>query len=96
MRRIQAAVALEHDRVGVDRPDEARPSRAGVELVVGGEQRLPAAGAAERAVEHRVVVLAGARPLGPLLAEHANCSGVEAVAPLLLGSDRLARQDRPC
>src|SRR3977135_241033 len=49
---------------------KARPSAAGIELGVGFEQRLSAAGAGIGAWRLLVLVFAGERPLGRLLAQH--------------------------
>src|SRR5690242_8806677 len=47
---------------------EARPASAALELGLGGEQLLPAAGAIERAGAFFVIQRAAARPLGAVLA----------------------------
>ena len=49
---------------------KARPAAAGIELGVGFEQRLAAAGADIGALALLMLVFAGERPLGRLLAQH--------------------------
>src|SRR4051812_41850597 len=49
---------------------KARPAAAGIEFGIGFEQRLAAAGAGIGALALLMLVLAGERPLGRLLAQH--------------------------
>src|SRR5674476_879669 len=55
---------------GCGRLGEARPAAAGIELGVGFEQGLAAAGAGVSALAVLMLVFAGKRPLGRLLAQH--------------------------
>ena len=64
---------------------EARPAGARVELRVGAEQLVAAAGAAVDAVALLVDVLAGERGLGGGVAQDLVLVGVELLAPLLVG-----------
>src|SRR5229473_7628841 len=61
---------------------KARPAAAGIELGVGFEQRLPAAGAGIGAGPLLVLVLAGERPLGRLLAQNRILHRRQFLAPL--------------
>ena len=78
-----ARVDTLHDRVERGRLDEARPSRAGVELRIGPEELGPAAGAAVDARVLGVGVRPGERPLRRLRRRTAYWSGVRR-APLLV------------
>src|SRR6476659_943863 len=71
-------VAL-HRRLG-----KARPAAAGIELGVGFEQRLPAAGADVGAGALLMLIFAGERPLGRLLAQHRILHRRQFLAPLRL------------
>ena len=64
---------------------EARPAGARVELRVGAEQLVAAAGTAVDAVALLVDVLAGERGLGGRVAQDLVLVGVELCAPLLVG-----------
>src|SRR6478735_12567300 len=57
------------DHAGLGPPGEARPARAAIVLVVALEQRLPAPGAGIFARGLVLLVLAGERALGAVLAE---------------------------
>src|SRR5258708_14706516 len=61
---------------------KARPSAAGIELGVGFEQRLSAAGAGIGARRLLMLVFAGERPLGRLLAQHRVLHRRQFLAPL--------------
>src|SRR6266853_4401111 len=61
---------------------KARPAAAGIELGVGFEQRLAAAGADVGAGPLLVLVFAGERPLGRLLAQHRILHRRQFLAPL--------------
>src|SRR6266404_5493319 len=63
---------------------KARPAAAGIELGVGFEQRLPAAGADVGAGPLLMLVFAGERPLGRLLAQHRVLHRRQFLAPLRL------------
>src|SRR5437588_11203173 len=63
-------VALLVDMAVDGRRRKTRPAAAGIELGVGLEQRLAAAGARIGALAVLVLILAGERPLGRLLAQH--------------------------
>ena len=82
---------------------EARPAAAGIELGVGFEQRLPAAGADIGARPVLVLVFAGERPLGRLLAQHRVLHRRQFLAPLgvafhlsTLASDICPWLSEPC
>ena len=64
---------------------EAGPAGAALELGVGCEQFLAAAGAGEYAVALLGVQRAGAGPLGAMLAQHLVLRGRQLRAPLLVG-----------
>src|SRR5947209_6055798 len=68
-----------------ERPGEARPAAAGVELRVRGEELLPAAGASIHAGVLRVPIPAGEGPLRPLLPQDAVLLGRQLLPPLGLG-----------
>ena len=87
-----ARIGLLVDRILARRRVERRPAAARVVLRVGGEELRAAAGAAVGARLEDVVVLAGERRLGALLAQYAVCLGVELRAPLGLGLDDLANR----
>src|SRR5258708_36380043 len=61
---------------------KTRPAAAGIELGVGFEQRLPAAGAGIGALALLMLVFAGERPLGRLLAQHRILHRRQLAAPL--------------
>src|SRR4029079_7505070 len=65
-----ARVALLVDMTFSDGRRKTRPTAAGIELGVGFEQCLSAAGAGIGALALLVFVFAGERPLGRLLAQH--------------------------
>src|SRR5882757_1326321 len=69
---------------------EARPAAAGVELGVGFEQRLAAAGAGISARAALVLIFARERPLGRLLAQHGILHRRQFLAPLGLALVDLA------
>src|SRR5688500_17006031 len=79
-----AVVLMRLDAVGVHRVEEARPSRAGVELGAGVEQLLSACGAAIDAALLRVHILARERRLGSRLSQHVVLLGAQLGLPLLL------------
>src|SRR5258708_39240603 len=66
------------------RLEEARPAGAAVELRIGGEQCLSAAGAHKRALAVFLVERAGTGTLGAVLAQHAVLLGRERTAPFSL------------
>src|ERR1700731_89228 len=61
---------------------KTRPAAAGIELGVGFEQRLPAAGAGIGARPVLMFVFAGERPFGRLLAQHRVLHRRQFLAPL--------------
>src|SRR5689334_6927341 len=63
---------------------EARPAAAGIELGIGLEQRLAAAGADIGAGTMVVLIFAAERALGRLLAQHGVLHRRELFAPLRL------------
>src|ERR1700694_3986809 len=65
-----ADVALFVDMALRGRRGKARPAAAGIEFCVRFEQRLPAAGAGVGARPLLMLVFAGERPFGRLLAQH--------------------------
>src|SRR6185369_2988119 len=69
---------------------EARPAAAGIELGIRFEQRLAAAGAGIGARAVLVLILAGKRPLGRLLAQHGILHRRQFLAPFGLALDDLA------
>src|SRR5215218_9841237 len=64
---------------------ETRPSGAGFELGVAGEERIAAAGAAVRAVVLDIEVRPAKRPLGAVLAKHRVLLRRESLPPLFVG-----------
>src|SRR6476619_5831477 len=80
-----ARIVMRVDALERHRLDEARPTRARVELRVGPEQLRPAAGAAVHAGRLRVGIRAGEGALGALLAQYVVLVRAEAAAPLGLG-----------
>src|SRR5262249_26133948 len=69
---------------------EARPAGAALELGLGDEQFLAAAGAEKRAGAFFVIQRAAARPLGAVLAHDVILLGSEDFAPFRLGmADRI-------
>src|SRR3546814_19142676 len=68
----EAAVLFLRDRAGRDRLEEAGPAGAAVELRLGAEQRVAAAGADIGALVLAGVVLTGEGALGPLEAADAE------------------------
>src|SRR5207247_205456 len=85
-----ADIALLVDMAVHGRRGEARPAAAGIELGVGFEQRLAAAGAGISALAVLVLILAGERPLGRLLAQHGVLHRRQLLAPLGFALDDLA------
>src|SRR5581483_10330303 len=79
-----AAIGGGFDRVGLGIV-EARPAGAALELALGPEQRLAAAGAGERAGAFLVVQRAASRHLGAVLAHDVILLGRQKLAPLCLG-----------
>src|SRR4051812_31229168 len=79
------AVLAGLDGLAEHRVGEARPAGAGLELRVGAEQRVAAAGAAVDAVALLVDVLALPRALRGGVAQDVVLVGVELLAPLLVG-----------
>ena len=77
-----ADIALLVDMALDRRLGEARPAAAGIELGVGLEQRLAAAGAGIGALAVLMLVFAGERPLGRLLAQHRILHRRQFLAPL--------------
>src|SRR6266478_2782152 len=77
-----ADVALLVDVALQRRLGKTRPAAAGIELGVGFEQRLSAAGAGVGARRLLVLVFAGERPLGRLLAQHRVLHRRQFLAPL--------------
>src|SRR5688572_33253036 len=73
--------------VGLDRLEEAGPAGARLELLAGAEQLQAASRARVNAGVVVVPELAGAGPLGPLLAQDAVLLGREAPAPLRVALD---------
>src|SRR5262249_7826309 len=71
---------------------EARPAAAGIELGIGFEQRLPAAGADIGAGALLMLILAAERPLGRLLAQHRVLHRRQLGAPLGLALFDLVRR----
>src|SRR5882724_2203614 len=69
---------------------KARPAAAGIELGVGFEQRLSAAGADVGAGPPLMLIFAGERPLGRLLAQHRILHRRQFLAPLDLALFDLA------
>src|SRR5450432_2889952 len=84
-------VALLVDMVFRCRRGKARPAAAGIELGVGFEQRLAAAGAAVAAAPLLMLVFAGERPLGGLFAQHSILHRRQFLAPLGLALLDFAR-----
>src|SRR5262249_35842478 len=75
--------------------EEARPAGAAVELHRGGEERQVAAGAREHAFALLPVVRPRAGTLRALLAQHAVCGPLKALAPFVLRElERLRRRGR--
>src|SRR5262249_36227929 len=70
------------DMAGDRRTGEARPAASGVELGIGFKKRLPATGADVSARPVLMLVLAGKRPLGRLLAQDRVLHGCQFFAPL--------------
>src|SRR5215217_9418550 len=68
---------------------KTRPAAAGVELGIGFEQRLAAPGAGVGALALLVLIFAGERPLGRLLAQHSVLHRRQFLAPLGLALDDL-------
>src|SRR3979409_413057 len=64
------------------RSRKTRPAATGIELGVGLEQRLAAAGAGIGAVAVLVLIFAGERPLGRLLAQHRILPRRQLAAPI--------------
>src|ERR1700683_706819 len=64
---------------------KTRPAGAALEFLVRGEQRLPAAGAIERAGALLIIERAAARPFGAVLAHDMELLGREQLLPLRLG-----------
>src|SRR5580693_3754815 len=79
-----AAVARGIDRARL-RIVETRPAGAALELLLRGEQRLPAAGAIKRAGAFFVIERAAARPFGAVLAHDVELLGREQLLPLGFG-----------
>src|SRR5947207_14760611 len=79
-----ADVALLVDVALQRRLGKARPAAAGIELGVGFEQRLSAAGAGVGAGPLLMLVFAGERPLGRLLAQHRILHRRQFLAPIRL------------
>src|SRR5712691_11036814 len=77
-----ADVALLVDVALQRRLSKTRPAAAGIELGVGFEQRLSAAGAGVGAGPLLMLVFAGERPLGRLLAQHRVLRRRQFLAPL--------------
>src|SRR4029077_17195723 len=77
-----ADIALLVDMALDRRLGEARPPAAGIELGVGLEQRLAATGAGIGALAVLMLVFAGERPLGRLLAQHGVLHRCQFLAPL--------------
>src|SRR6266700_970041 len=77
-----ADVALLVDVALQRRLGKARPAAAGIELGVGFEQRLSAAGAGVAARPLLMLVFARERPLGRLLAQHRVLRRRQFLAPL--------------
>ena len=84
----QTEITRHADRA-LDRCEEARPPGAALELGVGLEQRTLAGRAMERAGPVLVVEGARKRPLGPMLAQHAELRRGEQPLPLVGGFDQL-------
>ena len=85
----ERAVLLGLDRLAVGWLEEARPPGARVELGVGAEQLLAAAGAAIHTLVLGVPVGAGEGPLGPLLAQHVVLLGRQLRPPVRLALGQL-------
>src|SRR5215211_1757100 len=83
-------IALLVDMAVHGRRRKTRPAAAGIELGVGFEQRLAAAGAGIGALAVLVLIFAGERPLGRLLAQHGVLHRRQFLAPLGLALDDLA------
>src|SRR3989337_789565 len=81
-------VAMLLDRAFL-RPGEARPARAAVELGLALEQRLTARGAEILTGRLVLLVLAGERALGAMLAQDAVLLGRQLRAPLGIGKVHL-------
>src|SRR5690348_15335035 len=79
-----AAVALLVDMTVDRRRGETRPAAARVELGIGFEQRLSAAGADIDSLAVLVLVFAGKRTLGRLLAQHGVLHRRQVLAPFAL------------
>src|SRR5476649_2422007 len=78
-----AAIGRRRDRA-VDRPVEARPSGAALELRVGGEERLAAGAARKRAFTFFDVQRARAGALGTVLAQDVELLRRQRLPPLLV------------
>src|SRR5687767_11253647 len=68
----------------VDRREETRPAGAAFELPLRHKQRLPAAGAGERAGPLLVQERTRPRPLGSMLAKHVVLLGRQGATPFLV------------
>src|SRR5258708_7595258 len=79
-----ARVALLVDVAFSRRLGKARPAAAGIELGVGFEQRLPAAGASVGAGALLMLIFSGERPLGRLLPQYRKLHRRQFLAPLRL------------
>src|SRR5262249_10570165 len=79
-----AVVGLGPHRTG-ERADEAGPAGPALELVVGGEEGLTAAGAEEPPWALLPVQRAGEGALGPVLAEDGVSGGPEPLLPIVVG-----------
>lgn len=96
MTEMSSAVAAMHFRAGhemavvlrganglVERLEEAGPTAAALEFRVGREQRLPASGAAKRAIAMLVVERTRSWRLGTMFAEDAKLLRRERFPPLV-------------
>src|SRR5262249_42529126 len=88
-REAEQVVLLGVDQLLAQRRPEARPAGAGVELGGRREQRVAAGDADVGADALEVLVLAGERALGPLLARHRVLLGGEELLPLGFGPHHL-------
>src|SRR3546814_20923748 len=79
----EAAVLFRRDRGGRDRLEEAGPAGAAVELRLGAEQRVAAAGTDIGALVLAGVVLTGEGALGPLEAADAELFRRQLTHPFL-------------
>src|SRR5579872_89680 len=77
-----AEIALLVDMAFPCRLGEARPTATGIELGIGLKQRLSAAGADIGAPPVLMLIFAGERPLGRLLAQHRVLHRRQLLAPL--------------